>query len=100
MQISAFGEGRTALHFGTQKINLHPVSTPIAPHATRPVPGSADVCFLTDTLVEVLLAHLATQGVAVESGPVARTGATGPLVSVYVRDPDGNLIEIANPSPS
>ncbi|MCB2102513.1 MAG: VOC family protein [Rhodobacterales bacterium] len=91
-----FAGGRTALAFGRQKINLHAVDRTFEPKADRPTPGSADLCFLTDTPLDAVRAHLAAAGVAVEEGPVARTGAMGPLLSVYVRDPDGNLIEIAN----
>ena len=96
MRSIAFGEGRHALHFGRQKINLHAAGHEIAPHARQPTPGSADLCFLTDSPLESVIAHLETLGVSIELGPVDRTGATGPLRSVYCRDPDGNLIEISN----
>ncbi|CAM4121939.1 VOC family protein [Stenotrophomonas maltophilia] len=95
MQIVRFGAGRTALQFGQQKINLHPASAPLQPHALRPTPGSADLCLVTRTATADVLAHLRAHAVAVEQGPVARTGALGPIESVYVRDPDGNLIEIS-----
>jgi catechol 2,3-dioxygenase-like lactoylglutathione lyase family enzyme len=91
-----FGEGRLALHFGAQKINLHPTTAPLAPHALKPTAGSADLCLRVDNQIEVTLAHLAACGVAVEQGPVIRTGALGPMQSVYFRDPDGNLIELAH----
>ena len=91
-----FGAGRTALKFGSQKINLHPASAPFAPHAAKPAAGSADLCFLTDDPLEQVMAALAAGGVEIIEGPVPRTGATGPLTSVYCRDPDGNLIEISN----
>jgi catechol 2,3-dioxygenase-like lactoylglutathione lyase family enzyme len=91
-----FGGGRKALAFGSQKINLHLAGREFEPKADRPTPGSADLCFLTDTPVEQYAARLAALGVAVVEGPVARTGAVGPLRSIYVRDPDLNLIEIAN----
>ncbi len=91
-----FGAGRKALAFGTQKINLHEAGKEFEPKAERPTPGSADLCFLTSTPVEQYAAHLAALGIAVIEGPVARTGAVGPLLSIYVRDPDLNLIEIAN----
>lgn len=101
MQAQAFrvadGSTRQALTFGGQKINLHPASGPFAPHAARPAPGSADLCFLTDTPLSDWLAHLAALGIPVEAGPVPRTGATGPILSIYLRDPDGNLIEVAKP---
>ena len=91
-----FGAGRRALAFGTQKINLHEAGREFEPKADKPTPGSADLCFLTDTPVAQYAAHLAALGIAVVEGPVARTGAVGPLLSIYVRDPDLNLIEIAN----
>ena len=96
MQEVTFAGGRKALGFGTQKINLHLAGHELEPKAERPTPGSADLCFLTDTPVEQYAARLAALGVAVVEGPVARTGAVGPLRSIYVRDPDLNLIEIAN----
>jgi len=96
MQEVTFAGGRKALSFGTQKINLHLAGHEFEPKAERPTPGSADLCFLTDTPVEQYAAHLASLGIAVIEGPVARTGAVGPLWSIYVRDPDLNLIEIAN----
>ncbi|MEM6620264.1 MAG: VOC family protein [Pseudomonadota bacterium] len=90
------GDLRCALRFGTQKINLHRADAPFAPHADRPTPGSADLCFLSDTDLGEWRAHLARAGIAVIDGPVQRTGARGPILSIYMRDPDGNLIEIAN----
>ncbi len=87
---------RHALKFGAQKINLHDAAAPFAPYAARPQPGSADLCFLSDHPLAGWLAHFDALGITVEQGPVARTGATGRIMSVYVRDPDGNLIEIAN----
>jgi catechol 2,3-dioxygenase-like lactoylglutathione lyase family enzyme len=92
-----FGNGRIALKFGAQKINLHPAAAPFAPHAALPTAGSADLCFLSDTPLERVAAELAAAGVQVIEGPVERTGATGPLRSLYCRDPDGNLIEVSNP---
>jgi catechol 2,3-dioxygenase-like lactoylglutathione lyase family enzyme len=97
MQEVAFAGGRRALAFGSQKINLHLAGREFEPKAERPVPGSADFCLLTDTPVEQWIAHLAALGIAVIEGPVPKTGATGPLWSIYVRDPDANLVEIANP---
>jgi catechol 2,3-dioxygenase-like lactoylglutathione lyase family enzyme len=96
MQEVTFAGGRKALGFGTQKINLHLAGKEFEPKAERPTPGSADLCFLTQTPVGQYVAHLAALGIAVIEGPVARTGAVGPLWSIYVRDPDRNLIEIAN----
>ncbi len=93
-----FGAGRTALAFGCQKINLHEAGREFEPKAARPTPGSADLCFIAATPLDEVIAHLADLGVVIEEGPVARTGATGPLRSVYVRDPDANLIEISNRS--
>jgi catechol 2,3-dioxygenase-like lactoylglutathione lyase family enzyme len=91
-----FAGGRKALAFGTQKINLHQAGREFEPKAEWPTPGSADLCFITDTPVEDYARHLASLGIAVIEGPVARTGAVGPLWSIYLRDPDRNLIEIAN----
>lgn len=92
----ADGSTRWALGFGDQKINLHVAGAEFSPRARAPRPGSADLCFLSDVPLADWQDHLARQGVAVESGPVARTGATGPIISIYLRDPDGNLIEISN----
>ena len=89
------GGRRWALKFGAQKINLHPAQAPFEPHAAAPTVGSADLCFLTDQPLEMWQNHFATLGIAVEEGPVKRTGATGPLMSIYLRDPDGALIEIS-----
>jgi catechol 2,3-dioxygenase-like lactoylglutathione lyase family enzyme len=91
----ADGTTRLALTFGVQKINLHQADHTFEPKAARVQPGSADLCFLTDTPLSDWQAHLASQGVPVETGPVPRSGATGPIMSIYLRDPDGNLIEIA-----
>jgi catechol 2,3-dioxygenase-like lactoylglutathione lyase family enzyme len=96
MQEVSFGGGRKALAFGAQKINLHLAGHEFEPKAQQPTPGSADLCFLTDTPVAQYAARLAELGIEVIEGPVARTGAVGPLLSIYVRDPDMNLIEIAN----
>lgn len=92
----ADGSQRWALKFGAQKINLHQAGAEFAPHAARPTCGSADLCFLSETPLAVWQAHFVALGVTVEEGPIARTGATGPIVSVYIRDPDGALIEVAN----
>lgn len=91
-----FGDGRHGLRFADHKLNLHPAAGPFSPHAASPTPGSADLCLIVEEPVEALVAQLAGQGVAVEQGPVARSGATGPLLSIYLRDPDGDLIELAN----
>ncbi|MGF1519570.1 MAG: VOC family protein [Nodosilinea sp.] len=95
MEVITFGAGRRALRYGRQKINLHPAETPLAPHAQAPTPGSADLCFLLAISLESALRHLQDLGIAVIEGPVQRTGATGPLVSIYLRDPDGNLLELS-----
>ena len=96
MRVVTFGNARKALAFGTQKINLHAHGREFEPKARRPTPGSADLCFLTSVPLPEIVAHLNAQGVAIVEGPVERTGATGPLRSIYFRDPDGNLIEVAN----
>ena len=96
MRVETFGEGRTALVFGGEKINLHEAGETFEPKALRPTPGSADLCFVTSTPIETVIVHLAVRDVAIEVGPVQRTGASGPILSVYVRDPDQNLIEISN----
>lgn len=96
MQVVEFGNGRKALAFGRQKINLHRSGAEYVPHAARPTPGSADVCLITATPLADALVEVETHGIAVIEGPVERTGATGPINSFYFRDPDGNLIEVSN----
>jgi catechol 2,3-dioxygenase-like lactoylglutathione lyase family enzyme len=96
MEVVTFGQGRKALAFGAQKINLHQAGKEFEPKAQRPTPGSADLCFLTSVPLAEVQAHLATCGVTVTEGPVQRTGAQGPILSVYFRDPDLNLIEVSN----
>jgi enamine deaminase RidA (YjgF/YER057c/UK114 family)/catechol 2,3-dioxygenase-like lactoylglutathione lyase family enzyme len=97
MTRQVFGaEKRTALAFGSQKINLHQAGREFTPRARIALPGSADLCFITSARPDAVVAHLAACDVPVELGPVAKTGATGPITSVYVRDPDGNLVEIAS----
>jgi catechol 2,3-dioxygenase-like lactoylglutathione lyase family enzyme len=96
MQVVTFGHGRKALVFGTQKINLHPYRREFEPKAERPTPGSADLCFVSATPLAAVIAHLQASGVDVLEGPVPRTGARGPISSVYFRDPDRNLIEVCN----
>lgn len=96
MRSEEFLPGRWALTFGSQKLNLHEAGRVIDPNVRHATPGSADLCLLSDTPMAEILAHLAGCGVAVIEGPVRRTGATGPLESVYIYDPDDNLLEIAN----
>ena len=88
-------KGRHALHFARQKINLHARGHEFEPKAAQPTPGSGDLCFITSDTIEAVAAHLAGVGVAIEEGPVQRTGALGPMRSLYLRDPDRNLVEIA-----
>ncbi len=87
--------GRWTLRFGQQKINLHQREREAEPHAMKPTPGSGDLCFVTEAPLEQWLEHLLVEGVVIVEGPIARPGALGPMQSVYLRDPDGNLIEIA-----
>lgn len=95
-RIHRHSDGRIALHFGNQKINLHPYGNEDEPHAFRCLPGSADLCFLTGKTIPEVLAHLKKMNVPVQGEPVAREGAQGTMTSVYVRDPDQNLVEIAH----
>ena len=96
MEVVTFGDNRKALRFGQQKINLHEVGHEFEPKAAQPVPGSADLCFISNDPIDAIIAHLQVSGVPIIEGPVQRTGAAGTIVSVYLRDPDGNLIEISN----
>ncbi|WP_028450550.1 VOC family protein [Chitinibacter tainanensis] len=90
-----FAPGRWALHFGQQKINLHEAGAEISPHARYPQPGSQDWCWLVSEPLAQVQARLQALGIAIEQGPVRRQGAGGPLWSIYLRDPDGNLLELA-----
>ena len=96
MEKRIFGDNRVALHFGDQKINLHPAGWDYEPKARVSIAGSADLCFIVSERVESLQTKLVQLGVDIIEGPVERTGATGRLRSVYIRDPDGNLIELSN----
>ncbi len=98
MDVVIFTSGgieRRALKFANQKINLHQAGAEFEPKATQPKPGSADLCLLVDEPMEQVISHLQDHDVALEQGPVQRTGANGPIMSVYFRDPDGNLIEVS-----
>src|SRR5580765_6942308 len=99
MGVVTFGAGRTALTFGTSKINLHEAGKEFEPKARRPTPGSADLCLIVEDDIADVMAELAAAGITVEEGPVPRTGATGPITSCYLRDPDQNLIELSNYRP-
>jgi catechol 2,3-dioxygenase-like lactoylglutathione lyase family enzyme len=96
MSITTFGSGRKALSFGKEKINLHQYGREFEPKAKKPTPGSADLCFITAVPISEVIEHLSVSGVEILEGPFQRTGAVGPMMSVYFRDPDGNLIEVSN----
>jgi catechol 2,3-dioxygenase-like lactoylglutathione lyase family enzyme len=91
----AFQGGRQAVVFGNQKINFHESGKEVDPKASRPTPGSADLCFIARGPLTKIISHLDVCGVKIIEGPVERTGAMGPMTSIYIRDPDQNLIEIA-----
>jgi catechol 2,3-dioxygenase-like lactoylglutathione lyase family enzyme len=95
MKAVTFGAGRTALAFGQSKINLHQAGHEFEPKADRPTPGSADLCLITTDSLDRVIEELVRHDVPIEEGPVDRTGATGPIRSVYFRDPDRNLIEVS-----
>lgn len=96
MDVVTFGQGRKALSFGVQKINLHQHGREFDPKAKQPTPGSGDFCLITSMPLDDVIAHLEYCKVKIEEGPVARTGAQGPIQSIYFRDPDGNLVEVSN----
>jgi len=96
MAVVTFGQGRKALAFGPHKINLHEHGKEFEPKARQPAPGSGDFCLIATEPVEAVARHLATLGIAIEEGPVPRTGAKGPIRSIYFRDSDGDLVEVAN----
>ena len=96
MEVIEFGAGRKALKFGKQKFNLHQAGNEFEPRARYPTPGSSDICLISDTPLEQIISELNQHNIRIEEGPVTRTGATGKLNSIYIRDPDNNLIEIAN----
>ena len=96
MEVVTFGAGRKALQFGRQKINLHERGKEFDPKAINPTPGSGDLCFITEIPLPQVMDHIRSCGVEIIEGPVRRTGAVGLIESIYLRDPDGNLIEISN----
>lgn len=96
MRAVTFGDGRRALTFGDQKLNLHQAGREFEPKAAAPAPGAIDICFTTDVPLDAVVRHLEACGVPIEAGPVDKTGARARLRSVYLRDPDGNLVEISN----
>lgn len=96
MSARTFGNGRTALHFGNQKLNLHPADRALDPNVKHATPGSADLCFLVNEPIDDWMTHLARQAVPIILGPVERTGAQGQLRSIYFYDPDENLLELSN----
>jgi catechol 2,3-dioxygenase-like lactoylglutathione lyase family enzyme len=96
MEIIVFGSGRKALSFGTQKINLHEKGKEYEPKALKPTPGAGDLCFITSVPISEVIENLKSKGIEIIEGPVRRIGAMGPIISVYLRDPDLNLIEVSN----
>jgi catechol 2,3-dioxygenase-like lactoylglutathione lyase family enzyme len=96
MRAEMFEDGRWALHFGEQKFNLHQAGHEFEPKAAAPVPGSVDICLVVATPIDEVVAELRDRGVPIIEGPVERTGARGRIRSVYLRDPDDNLVELAN----
>jgi len=98
MRLETFGSGRKAFLFGNQKINLHVKGHEFEPKAHTPVPGALDLCFIASKPLDEVIGELNGKSVSILEGPVMRTGATGPIRSIYLRDPDLNLIEISEPA--
>jgi catechol 2,3-dioxygenase-like lactoylglutathione lyase family enzyme len=96
MEPVTFAGGRRGLAFGRQKLNLHQAGREFEPKALAPAPGAIDLCFISETPLADVIAKLSSEGVVIIEGPVDKTGALGPMKSVYFRDPDGNLIEVSN----
>jgi catechol 2,3-dioxygenase-like lactoylglutathione lyase family enzyme len=96
MEPVTFAGGRRGLAFGRQKLNLHQAGRELEPRALRPAPGAIDLCFISETPLAQVIAQLEAEGVVIIEGPVDKTGALGPMKSVYFRDPDGNLLEVSN----
>ena len=96
MEPVTFAEGRRGLAFGRQKLNLHQAGREFEPKALKPGPGAIDICFIAETPLEQVMEALKAEGIVIIQGPVDKTGALGPMKSVYFRDPDGNLIEVSN----
>lgn len=96
MTVETFANDRKALKFGSQKINLHEQGREFKPNALKALPGSQDLCFITNTNTKEAIKHVQNKGIEIIEGPVERTGAKGLIISFYFRDPDNNLIEVAN----
>ena len=96
MEPVTFAGGRRGLAFGRQKLNLHQAGREFEPKALAPAPGAIDLCFIASTALEEVIETLREEGVVIIEGPVDKTGALGPMKSVYFRDPDGNLVEVSN----